>query len=65
MIWFVAEYNQGQVGNETSNTKSYPELSGKTAVSPALKSKVLALALPVNAVARAVPWWKYSHSSAC
>ena len=41
-----------------------PELSGKTAVSPAVKSNVRALELPVKTVARAWPWWKYSHSSA-
>jgi hypothetical protein len=33
-------------------------LSGKTAVSPDLKSKVRELALPVKTVARAVPEWK-------
>jgi hypothetical protein len=40
-----------------------PELSGKTAVSPLLKSNVLELLFPVNTVARAVPEWKYNHSS--
>lgn len=41
-----------------------PLLSGKTAVSPAVKSKVRALESPMKMVARASPWWKYSHSSA-
>lgn len=40
-----------------------PELSGKTAVSPLLKSKVREFALPVKTVARALPEWKYNHSS--
>lgn len=41
-----------------------PELSGKTAVSPAEKSKVRELPEPIKTVARPSPSWKYSHSSA-
>jgi hypothetical protein len=42
-----------------------PALSGNTAVSPALKSKVRELEFPVKTVACASPEWKYSHSSDC
>lgn len=37
---------------------TYPELSGKTAVSPELKSNVRALALPMKTVALPSPEWK-------
>ena len=33
-------------------------------MSPAEKSNVRALVLPVKTLARALPLWKYSHSSA-
>src|SRR3569833_3147001 len=43
---------------------THPELSGNAAVSPAVKSKVRALALPMKTVARAWPLWKYCQSGA-
>jgi hypothetical protein len=40
---------------EPPNQDLYPELSGNAAVSPAEKSKVVALLFPMKTVARACP----------